>query len=68
MKQHELKPSRKARRLMREYGNAARADEMKGGGDPASIPEIEHELERARRALETYLLQLEAYDSRGPRK
>jgi|HubBroStandDraft_2_1064218.scaffolds.fasta_scaffold1777506_2 hypothetical protein len=31
--------------LIQEYGHACRADEMKGGGDPAEFELIEKELE-----------------------
>jgi hypothetical protein len=38
-------------RLILNYGNACRADEMKGGGDPLDIPIIEMELKLARDKL-----------------
>lgn len=39
---------------------AARNDEIKGGGDPDDIPEIERELDDAERAVEKYIKTLEA--------
>lgn len=39
------------RRAIARLEEAARSDEMKGGGDPSDIPEIEFELKYARREL-----------------
>lgn len=44
--------------LIADYGAACRADEMKGGGDPDAIPEIEAYLELARCRINTHLAHM----------
>lgn len=41
--------------LIRELIEVSRADEVKGGGDPASIPEIEAQLSEASAKLENHI-------------
>lgn len=43
---------------MQRFEAAVRADEFKGGGDPADIPAIELELYIARNELEEFLSQV----------
>lgn len=47
------------RALITRYGEACRADAMKGGGDPESIPEIEKELELAKFRVDNAINNLE---------
>jgi hypothetical protein len=46
-------------RLLLDFEDAVRRDEMKGGGDPESIPEIEGYLRASRAALYSRLRSLE---------
>lgn len=46
------------RQLIADYVECARADEIKGGGDPLAIPEIEAELNLARTKLEIHIAKL----------
>jgi hypothetical protein len=59
--------SPKAKRLITQFANAVRADEMKGGGDPADIPEIEMHLQRTRERLNAYIVELERFQADGER-
>lgn len=60
--------SKKAKRLITQLTNAARMDETKGGGDPASIPWIEANLKRKRAALNAYIAGLEVQVAVAERK
>lgn len=53
------KKFQKLRRLIREYGDARVAGDMKGGTDPESIPFIENRLVTARKNLFELVTQLE---------
>lgn len=58
--------SRRAQRLISNFGRASRSDEMSGGGDPADIPAIAHNLRVERAKLGAYIELLESrYTSLG---
>lgn len=59
--------SRKAAARMAEFAGAQVANALKGGGDPADIPEIEARLTRARAKLVEYIAELEAFRADGER-
>lgn len=44
--------------LLVDYDDCVRADEMKGGGDPIDIPEIEANLAKSRARIEAFILRL----------
>lgn len=46
------------RQFIVDYAEWCRADEMKGGGDPLSIPEIEASLSLARAKLEAHIAKM----------
>lgn len=47
------------RSLIVDFAGWAREDEMKGGGDPLSIPEIEAQYALARTKLEVHIAKME---------
>lgn len=59
MKARQLSP--RAATLVAAFADANRADEMKGGGDPADIPEIEAHLAKATNSLRKYVTRLERF-------
>lgn len=55
-------PWRTLTKLISNYAAWARADEMKGGGDPTDIPQIEASLELARANLNAHIERLRRGD------
>jgi hypothetical protein len=58
-KRKDSDPWQILRTLIWEYGQASRADEMKGGGDPDQMDIIELECELAQRRLESHIRAME---------
>lgn len=49
----------KLRELIKEFGEASRADEMKGGGDPLDYQTIEMQLQLTERKLGSHIAKMQ---------